>query len=426
MKFCATDMPAVSEVVTTPVLGLETLSCSGGRLAGRRRVVMFSRERRTPLAEWWWTVDRELLAAFLLLLGCGVGLSLAASPAVAEAHNWGTWHFFIRHIFFAAGAACVLIGVSVLPQRAVRLLALVTLLVSIVLLFATLKFGDEVKGARRWISVSFLSVQPSELIKPGFAVIASWLFAETMLHRDVPGRLIATGLLGLIVVPLVLQPDIGQTALMILTWSVLLFLSGISWWVIVALGVHGDGWRVCGLSVLPACDRAHRRLSEPGRWRRQLSGRKGAGLAAGRRLVRARSGRGDHQALSAGRPCRLCVLGGSRRVRHHLLHSAGRADRLHRPARARWRAEPEQSLRAAGRGNARHPVRHAVGDQSGGEPQSDAAQGHDLALRFLWRHLDDCDCLRHGHDAGADAQASPRNGWPRACRPIAARLPQEA
>lgn len=202
---------------------------------------MFSRERRTPLAEWWWTVDRELLAAFLLLLGCGVGLSLAASPAVAEAHNWGTWHFVIRHIFFAAGAACVLVGVSVLPQRAVRILALVTLLTSIVLLFATLKFGDEVKGARRWISVAFLSVQPSELIKPSYAVIAAWLFSEKMLHRDVPGGLIATGLLGLIVVPLVLQPDIGQTALMILTWSVLLFLSGISWWVIMALGLMAMG-----------------------------------------------------------------------------------------------------------------------------------------------------------------------------------------
>jgi len=198
---------------------------------------MFSRDRRNLLADWWWTVDRELLVAFLLLIVCGVALSFAASPAVAEAHNWGTWFFVVRHILFALLAAGVMIGVSILPERLIRILAFLALAASIVLLFLTLQFGEEVKGARRWFSLGFLSLQPSEIAKPAFAVVAAWLFSENMRSRELPGRALATGLLLLIVVPLLLQPDIGQTALVLLTWSVLLFLSGISWWVIGALGL---------------------------------------------------------------------------------------------------------------------------------------------------------------------------------------------
>lgn len=209
-----------------------------------RLSALFSRERRTLFAEWWWTIDRELLAAFLLLLFFGVILSFAASPAVAEAHNWSTWHFVIRHIFFAFLAAAVMIGMSMLPHRYVRRLAWVTLAISLVLLFATLKFGDEIKGARRWISLVFFTLQPSELVKPAFAVVAAWLFSEKMLRPEMPGRLLASAIMLLAVIPLLLQPDIGQTALVVLTWSALMFFSGISWWVIgilmggaMALGV---------------------------------------------------------------------------------------------------------------------------------------------------------------------------------------------
>lgn len=196
---------------------------------------MFSRDKRTLMTDWWFTVDRELLAAFLLLLGAGVALSFAASPAVAEAHNWGTWYFVIRHILFAFLAGGVIIGMSILPQRWVRVLAALALFTSLVLLIATFKFGDEVKGARRWLSLGFFSLQPSELAKPAYAVVAAWFFAESMKGNDVPGRIIATGLMLILAGCLILQPDIGQTALVLLTWSTLLFLSGISWWFILAL-----------------------------------------------------------------------------------------------------------------------------------------------------------------------------------------------
>lgn len=197
--------------------------------------MMFSRAEKTPLAEWWWSIDRELLGALILLLTCGMVLSFAASPPVAERIGLSEWFFVIRHAVFCAMALPVMLLVSLLNHRQARLAALVTLAVSLVLLWLTLRFGTEVKGARRWISFAGQSIQPSEFVKPGFAVLGAWLFSESMIHKNVPGRILATLLMGAIVGALLLQPDIGQTALVFGTYAALLFLSGISWFVIFGM-----------------------------------------------------------------------------------------------------------------------------------------------------------------------------------------------
>ena len=202
---------------------------------------MFSRERKTPIAEWWWTVDKPLLAGLILLVLVGVLLSFPASPPVAERLGLGPWHFIIRQAMFAALALPVLIGASFLPHRAARFGALAVLVVSIILLWLTLRFGVEVKGAKRWISFAGQTVQPSEFVKPAFAVIGAWLFAESMKQKDVPARIIATVIMLAIVGALLLQPDIGQTALVLATWAALLFLSGISWFIIFGLMIAGVG-----------------------------------------------------------------------------------------------------------------------------------------------------------------------------------------
>jgi cell division protein FtsW len=196
---------------------------------------MFSRARKTPIAEWWWTVDRQLLVSFALLLAAGAVLSFAASPPVAERLGLSPWHFIGRHMVFAPMAFAVLVATSFLSARQVRVSALLVLGVFGALLLATLFYGASAKGATRWISIMGQSVQPSEFVKPAFAVIAGWLFAEKMKRREMPGSLIAFGILAIIVVLLLLQPDIGQTALIVGTWSALLFLSGISWWLIMGL-----------------------------------------------------------------------------------------------------------------------------------------------------------------------------------------------
>ena len=217
----------------------------------RPKPMMFSRAEKTPLAEWWWSIDRELLGALILLLSAGMVLSFAASPPVAERIGLGQWHFVIRHAMFCALALPVMLATSLLSHRQARFAALFTLVFMTLLLWATLRFGTEVKGARRWISFAGQSIQPSEFVKPAFAVIGAWLMSEYMIHRNVPGRLIATAIMLVIVSGLLLQPDIGQTALVLGIWAVLLFLSGISWWIIIGLAGAAGGLLVGAYVFFP-------------------------------------------------------------------------------------------------------------------------------------------------------------------------------
>ena len=177
---------------------------------------MISREQRTPLSEWWWTVDRLLLAAIIALILGGVILSLAASPPVATRIGLDPFHFFHRHVLFLLPSFIVLIGVSFLSPRQIRRAALIVFAVSVVLIVATLLFGPEVKGSRRWITLIGINIQASESAKPAFVVLAAWLFAESARRPEMPATSMALGLLLTLVALLVLQPDFGQTMLILM------------------------------------------------------------------------------------------------------------------------------------------------------------------------------------------------------------------
>lgn len=199
---------------------------------------MLSRIDKSPVATWWWTVDRWFLAAFLSLMALGVMLGFAASPAVAERIGLDTFFFAKRQIMYMLPALGALLAVSFLSPRHIRRLALVMLGVSLVLMVAVLFLGAEVKGAKRWLSLGGVSIQPSEFMKPAFVIICAWLFAEKA-RKVFPGDLAAIVLLGGVVGLLVLQPDLGQTMLTLGTWGVMFFLAGMSWFWIVLLGGLG-------------------------------------------------------------------------------------------------------------------------------------------------------------------------------------------
>ena len=187
---------------------------------------MISREQRTPLSEWWWTVDRLLLAAIIALMLAGVILSLAASPPVATRIGLDPFHFFNRHILFMVPSAIVLIGVSFLSPRQIRRGALIVFAISIVLIVATLLFGPEVKGAKRWITILGVNIQASESAKPSFVVVAAWLFSESARKPEMPATSMAVVLLLMLVSLLVLEPDFGQTMLILMVWGSLFFIAG--------------------------------------------------------------------------------------------------------------------------------------------------------------------------------------------------------
>ena len=196
-----------------------------------------SRLDRRPVAVWWRTVDRWFLAAFLTLMGLGIVLSFAASPAVAERIGLDSFHFATRQIVYMIPAVIALFAVSFLTPRQVRRLALVMLGCSLVLMVAVLFVGVQAKGAHRWVSIMGISIQPSEFLKPAFVIICAWLFAEKARRPEIPGNFLALMLLGLVVGLLVLQPDLGQTILITGTWGVMFFLAGMPWLWIIAIGV---------------------------------------------------------------------------------------------------------------------------------------------------------------------------------------------
>ena len=212
---------------------------------------MASRLDTSPVAIWWRTVDRWFLAAFLSLMGLGIVLSFAASPAVAERIGLDSFHFATRQIIFTIPALLVMIAVSFLKERGVRRVALIMLGLSLVLMVAALYIGVEVKGARRWVSLAGVSVQPSEFLKPAFVIVCAWLFAEHARQPDIPGNLFAMILLGLVVALLVAQPDLGQTILVLGTWGVMFFMAGMPWLWIIILGALGAGGEVAAYTVFP-------------------------------------------------------------------------------------------------------------------------------------------------------------------------------
>ena len=204
----------------------------------------FSRNDQSPIAKWFWTVDRGLLAAALTLMALGVALSFASSPAAINADQSITdpFHYSWRMMVWASMGLVLMLGASLLSPRGVRRIAVLALLGAIVTMMALPFIGDEVKGAARWINLGPFSLQPSEFAKPGLIVFAAWMFAEAQKGQGVPGVSIAFAFWALTVGLLLIQPDIGQTLLVTTTFMAVFFMAGVPLkWVavIAAAGMAG-------------------------------------------------------------------------------------------------------------------------------------------------------------------------------------------
>lgn len=219
---------------------------------------MGSRAQRTVFGEWWWTVDRPMLAALGALMLGGIILCLAASPPVAARIGLDPFHFVDRQVLFLIPAGVVLIATSFLSPREVRQVALVVFLVSLALVAATPHFGAEIKGARRWLVIVGVNVQPSEFLKPAFVVLIAWLFGESAKRPEMPANLIALVLLIVVAAFLVAQPDFGQTMLIALVWGALFYIAGMRFvWVLGLAATAGIGLLAAFYTVPHVARRIH-------------------------------------------------------------------------------------------------------------------------------------------------------------------------
>lgn len=176
---------------------------------------VFRRSDRSPLAEWWRTVDKGLMAAALILLGAGLVLSLAAGPAAAARIGYGDpFHFVYRQVVFAIAAALLLVASSTLSEVWVRRVSAILFIGCFFMMAALLMFGHEAKGATRWLRVWGTTFQPSEIIKPALIVLSAWLLAQRDKFPSGPWAVIAFVFFAVTVGLLLLQPDVGQSALL--------------------------------------------------------------------------------------------------------------------------------------------------------------------------------------------------------------------
>ncbi|MEK9558855.1 MAG: FtsW/RodA/SpoVE family cell cycle protein, partial [Alphaproteobacteria bacterium] len=196
---------------------------------------MLDRTDRSLVGVWWWTVDRWLLASALLLMVVGTLLVMAAGPAVANLINLPSQHFGIRQGIFLIPAVCLMIATSLLEPRPIRALALIGLIGIIGLMGLAVVAGSEIKGATRWINIAGFNLQPSEFAKPLFAVVSAWLLTLWREGQDFPGWIYSSLLMALIVGILVLQPDIGMTLMIVLTWGFQMFLAGMPMLLVVCI-----------------------------------------------------------------------------------------------------------------------------------------------------------------------------------------------
>jgi len=204
----------------------------------------FSRNDQSPIAQWFWTVDRALLGAALTLMGLGVMLSFASSPAaiLADESITDPFHYSWRMIVFATGGVGAMLTLSLLSPRGVRRIAVLALLGAIVVMALLPFIGDTVKGAARWVNLGPFSLQPSEFAKPSLIVFAAWMFAEGKKGQGVPGVSIAFGFYMVVVALLLIQPDIGQTLLITTTFMAVFFMAGVPLrWVAVLMGAFAAG-----------------------------------------------------------------------------------------------------------------------------------------------------------------------------------------
>lgn len=203
----------------------------------------FSRNDQSAIAQWFWTVDRGLLGAALMLMAFGVALSFASSPAaiLADESITDPFHYSWRMIVWASMGAGIMLTASLLSPRGVRRIAVLGLLGAIVVMAALPFIGDEVKGAARWINLGPFSLQPSEFAKPSLIVFAAWMFAEGQKGEGVPGVSIAFGFWALTVGLLLIQPDIGQTLLITTTFMCVFFMAGVplKWMAVLAAAAAG-------------------------------------------------------------------------------------------------------------------------------------------------------------------------------------------
>ena len=188
------------------------------------------------LPKWWRTIDRGSLSCILILFSIGILLGLAASPPLAAKNGFEAFHYVKRQAVFGGLALLAMVVTSMMTPKLVRRLSVIGFLVAFVSIALLPQFGTDFgKGAVRWYSLGFASIQPSEFLKPGFVVVSAWMLAASQEINGPPGRLWSLVLMMVCCGMLIFQPDFGQACIVYFGWAVMYFVAGAPMTLLLAL-----------------------------------------------------------------------------------------------------------------------------------------------------------------------------------------------
>jgi cell division protein FtsW len=212
---------------------------------------IINNKRGNALWSWWTTVDRYMLIAIAIVIAFSVIMVTTASPAVAERIGLHSFYFIKRQLVYLFLGIFIILGISFCSFDVIKKISLLGFVSFLLLMILVLFVGEEIKGARRWISLGFIALQPSEFIKPFFAVITATILMQRYKDKKFPSFKIASILYFCVIGLVAMQPDLGMAITISAFWGGQMFLAGLSMLWIVFLTIGAVIGLVAAYTFLP-------------------------------------------------------------------------------------------------------------------------------------------------------------------------------
>lgn len=202
--------------------------------------------------EWRRTLDWGLVAGIALLAGIGLLMSLAVGPSAAARIGYAdSYHFIYRQTAHAAIGLVLMLAVSALDRKWARRFAILSFLAAVFLMGVIALIGHEVNGAQSWLRYGSLSMQPSEVVKPGLVVLSAWLLSQRDRYPTGPWTIVSFFFFAMTLVLFLLQPDVGGAALLSGAFLTVFFVSGLPKRWLIGMAAGGAGLSVLLYNLLP-------------------------------------------------------------------------------------------------------------------------------------------------------------------------------
>ena len=179
---------------------------------------------------WWKNINKSVLFLIIVLFGLGLFFSLASTSLIAsDKLNTNSYYFFIKHFLFIGAGVFFIIFFSSLNYKDLAKVSIILFVLFLFFLILVPFFGVEVKGSKRWMDFFFLPrFQPIELLKPFLIVFIANILSDEN-NKNIYYKYFLSFLIIIpVILLLIIQPDIGQSLLIFLTWLSLIFVSGIN------------------------------------------------------------------------------------------------------------------------------------------------------------------------------------------------------